>query len=132
MTSEEAMAAVGYLTRCFGGFVIPEDEKRGFLRLFVKFPVDVARDAIDALVIKSQRRPSPNELAQEMRRKRPAVADTRNPEPWPDPTPVSVSRHVAALKSLLPAPSRGSAWQMGGSAVRLTANVHTTNPKGSQ
>lgn len=101
MTSEEAMAAVGYLTRCFGGFVIPEDEKRGFLRLFVKFPVDVARDAIDALVIKSQRRPSPNELAQEMRRKRPAVADTRTPDQRPDADPAYVAQKVAELKRLV-------------------------------
>ena len=74
----EAMKALSYLTRSFGGFKIPEDEQRSFLRLFRKFSPATVAAAIDELVVKSSRRPSPNELAQAMRKSRPAVADTRS------------------------------------------------------
>lgn len=103
-TSDDALAALGYLTRCFGGFAIPDDEQRAFLRLFVRFPASTVRDAIDSLVVKSHRRPSPNDLAQEMRKGRPAVRDTRTRDPLPDVDPAEVSRHVAELKALIHPP----------------------------
>lgn len=97
-TTGEATAALGYLTRCFGGFKIPDDEQRAFLRLFVKFPVADVRRAIDESVLKADRRPSPHDLAVKLRPLRPAVSDTRNREPVPDVTPDVVSHHVAEIK----------------------------------
>lgn len=99
--SNEAMKALSYLTRSFGGFKIPEDEQRSFLRLFRKFSPATVAAAIDELVVKSSRRPSPNELAQAMRKSRPAVADTRSPEPLPDVDPAEVARRVAELKLMI-------------------------------
>ena len=99
--SNESMKALGYLTRSFGGYGIPDDEQRSFLRLFRKFPPAVVNAAIDELVVKSSRRPSPNDLAQVMRKSRPAVADTRTAEPWPEPpAPEVVSEYVRKLKAL--------------------------------
>jgi len=97
-TSEESLAAVGYLARCFGGFSIPDDETRAFLRLFVKFPPRAVRDAIDELVLRAQRRPSPNDVAQVLRKRQP-LPDTRNSEPLPDVSPDDVRRHLDAIRS---------------------------------
>lgn len=99
-TIEQAEAALGYLTRCFGGYKIPDDESRAFVRLFRNYtPAEVAR-AVDELVLKADRRPSPWEVATQLRGRRPAVPDTRNAEPWPASTPEAVSQHVAELREI--------------------------------
>lgn len=97
-TSEQATAAVGYLARCWGGFSIPDDEKRAFLRLFTHYPPAVVSRAIDDLVRASDRRPSPADLASKLRPMRPSVPDTRNTEPIPEVDPEHVSAQVRAIK----------------------------------
>lgn len=83
-TSEEAITAIGYLGRCFGGYGIPDSERSGYVRLFRKFTVTEIRDAIDRLVVKADRRPSPNEVAQELKLVRHAV---RSQGPYIDEMP---------------------------------------------
>lgn len=100
-TSEEAISAVGHIARCWGGFAIPDDEKRAFMRLFVTYPPAAVGSAIDNLVRAAGRRPSPADLGGELRRTLPAVRDTRPTDPWPEITPENVSRHIAELRDIL-------------------------------
>ena len=71
-TSEQAIAALGYLRNSFGGYGIPEPEGRPYLRLFRNFTAQEVQDAIDALTRIADRRPSPNEIAQQIRARRPS------------------------------------------------------------
>lgn len=99
-TSEQAMTALSYLRQCFGGYTLPQQEERAFLRLFVTLPPSAIRTAVDELVRKADRRPSPNDVAQIVRKQRPVTATT-NPDPLPDHDPAAVSGHVTRLKAQL-------------------------------
>lgn len=100
MTSDQAFAAVGYLARSFSRFPLSNDEQRPYLRLFSKLDAADVQTAIDALVLKSDFRPAPNEIAAEIRKRRPRP-DTRSPEPLPEMTPEYVSEQVARCKALI-------------------------------
>ena len=97
-TSEQAIAALGYLRHSFGGYPLSPEEERPYLRLFRTLEPTALRDAIDSLVRKADRRPSPNEIAAEVRKSRPRVAPCPS-EPPPDVDPEQVSRHIAAIKA---------------------------------
>lgn len=99
-TSEQAIAALGYLRHSFGGYPLSPEEERPYLRLFRTLEPAALRDAIDSLVRKADRRPSPNEIAAEVRKNRPRVAPCPS-EPVPDVTPEYVSEKVRELKGLL-------------------------------
>lgn len=98
MTSDEALAAVSYLATIFG-FALTDAQKRAYLRIFVKYDSADVRDAIHKLSEQVNGTPSPNAIEQEVRKRRPAVRDTRNHDPVPEVTPTAVSEHVAAIKS---------------------------------
>ena len=99
-TSEQAIAALGYLRHSFGGYPLSPEEERPYLRLFRTLEPTALRDAIDSLVRKADRRPSPNEIAAEVRKSRPRVV-ARPSEPVPDVDPEYVSEKVRELKELL-------------------------------
>jgi len=103
MTSDQAFAAVGYLARSFSRFPLSADEQRPYLRLFAKLdPADV-QAAIDALVLKSDFRPAPNEIAAEIRKRRPRP-DTRSPEPLPEVDQTTVGKWIAWCKAQITQP----------------------------
>lgn len=60
-TSEQAIAALGYLRHSFGGWEIPEAEQRSHLRTFRKATPAEVQDAIEKLKGHG-RRPSPAEI----------------------------------------------------------------------
>lgn len=101
-TSDQAIAALGYLRHSFGGYPLSPEEERPYLRLFRTLAPVELRDAIDSLVRKADRRPSPNEIAAEIRKQRRAsVAATCTREPWPEPSPEGAERvaaHIAEIK----------------------------------
>lgn len=98
-TPEQAQQALDYLRHAFGGWEIPDMERRAHLRMFLNFPPQTIRKAIDELVRKSDRRPSPNDIAQMARGGRPRTPDTRNQDPWPESSPESVSRHLDEIRA---------------------------------
>lgn len=100
MTSEEAIALVGYLRHAFGGYTLSPDEERPYLRLFRRSDQLAVRNAIDDLVRTASRRPSPNEIAQQMAKRRP-VPSTQSAEEWPEITPEDVARHIAECRAMI-------------------------------
>lgn len=67
---------------------------------------NVVRHAIGYLNLKSDHRPTPNEIATAVRaRLLPSVRDTRNHDPWPDP-PSDIHDRITALKALIPGGKR--------------------------
>jgi hypothetical protein len=100
-SSEQAIEAIGYLERSFGGYPISEPDRRPYLRMFVTFaPSELAR-AIDDLARSGiTRRPAPADIAAQIHKSRPRP-DTRNADPWPDVDPSSVSRHLDECRAIL-------------------------------
>ena len=103
-TSEQAIAALGYLNRSFGGYPMTEAEQRPYLRLFRSFDVNEVQNAIDLLARSwtLPRRPMPNDVAQ-------AIHEQKNPKskrddgPYldnPEPPPPDFSDRMANLKML--------------------------------
>lgn len=72
-TSEQSIAALGYLNRCFGGYPMTPDESRPYLRLFRGFAATEVQDAIDKLARgwTAARRPMPNDVAQVIQSSKP-------------------------------------------------------------
>ena len=67
-TSDQAKEALDYLRQAFGGYTIPEQERRADLRLFMGYPLADVEAAIDDLVKQStNRRPSPSDISQAIR-----------------------------------------------------------------
>lgn len=61
--TNQAMAAVSYFRHAFGGWALPEQEQRAFLRMCRNFTPTEVQGAIDELVKTSGRRPGVNEVA---------------------------------------------------------------------
>lgn len=102
-TSDQALRALSALQSAFGGYPIPDDDKREFLRLFGRHTAPAVRRAIDEAVERfPRRRPAPNELAELIRLAQPPVRDTRTSEPWPPMTEegaARVSERIQAIKA---------------------------------
>jgi hypothetical protein len=104
-SSEEAIAAVGYLRHSFGGFEIPEMEERSLLRTFRKFSKKEVTDAIERSK-SNTRRPSPADLESSIITARAKARRDAAPSPLDVPvkdrTPLTeVEKRVAELRQLM-------------------------------
>lgn len=109
-TSEQAISALGYLRQAFGGFSIPEQEERAHLRLFGTCTPSELQEAFDELVTVTNRRPSPNEVAQRVKQVRAGHRRQLVHEPWTTPcgptcppgcrpsTPQAVKEHLDQIR----------------------------------
>jgi hypothetical protein len=101
MNSDEALAALGYLRSAFGGWPIPEAEERAHLRLFRTCTRAELVQAIDELVRVSDRRPSPNDIAQRVRRVRRSARSAPAPPPDQETPWLATPEGKRAMNELL-------------------------------
>jgi hypothetical protein len=114
MDSESSIKVLAAVRAAWPYQPMDDREQREWLRALsntvTRITVEEARAALDRLVISggsrsaSQpgRRPGVAEFVGAVtaaRARRPAVPDTRNPEPLPDVSPDDVRRHLAAIRS---------------------------------
>lgn len=95
-TSEQSIAALGYLSRCFGGYPMTPDEQRPYLRLFRGFTPEEVQDAIDKLARgwTAARRPMPNDVAQVISASKPKVRASEGPYLDPTATDLTPPSHI--------------------------------------
>lgn len=98
-TEDEAVEAVEYHRQCWGGFPIPDPERRAFVRLFRTCTVTEVRTAIDDLVRVADRRPAPGDLGQRVRLIRRRARLEAITEPYGDAVPAHASPSFAEAKS---------------------------------
>lgn len=104
-TSEQAIAAIGYLRHSFGGHEIPEQEERSFLRTFRKFAVNEVQEAIDRSKT-YPKRPSPADIESSIITARAKMRRDAAPSFWQvnpaEITPAKeVEKHVNELRELM-------------------------------
>ncbi|HVX20915.1 MAG TPA: hypothetical protein VHB02_06190 [Acidimicrobiales bacterium] len=100
-SSDEAISALRYLTRIFGGYEMSEDDQRAYLKAFRRLGPNELQEAIHRLYEQSSARPLVAVIAEEARAVRRQYASTVNPEPWPDVDPETTSRGIEHCRRLL-------------------------------
>lgn len=98
-TDEECEKFLEFLRYSFGGFPLSDVEAHAYRVVFRSGTKAEVRRAIEELIVVTQHRPSPNDVAVRLRLLR--RRDEPAPEPFPEPSPDVAAKWIARCRETL-------------------------------